>query len=138
MAAVQTQDSDADISAINVTPFVDVALVLLVVSMVTSAEIARQAIEVNLPTAASAGTAVPRTLNLIIEANGIIQLDGEPMQDAALSQAIAKAKANTPEVRAVISADQAVAYRRVVHVIDLVKQQGVHKFALDIAPGTAP
>lgn len=138
MAAVHSDDGDGDISAINVTPFVDIVLVLLIILMVTSTEIARQAIMVNLPSAASAGAAVPPTLNLVIQADGSIHLDGVPMQEPALDLAIAQATADSPDLRAVISADRTVAYQRVVHVIDLVKQRGVSKFALDIVPGATP
>lgn len=116
------------------TPFVDVVLVLLIILMVTSTEIARRAIAVDLPSAASAGQSVPRTLNLVLEADGATKVDGEPVSDEALAPLIRRAKAEDPDVRAVISADQAVPYRSVVHLIDVVKQAGVSQFALDVVP----
>ncbi|MCA9556295.1 MAG: biopolymer transporter ExbD, partial [Myxococcales bacterium] len=66
MAAALDPNPDEAISAINVTPFVDVVLVLLIILMVTSTEIVRRSIQVDLPTAAAAGQAVPRTLNVLV------------------------------------------------------------------------
>lgn len=132
--AAHSPGPDGTISQINVTPFVDVVLVLLIILMVTSTEIARRAIAVDLPSAASAGQSVPRTLNLVLEADGATKVDGEPVSDEALAPLIRRAKAEDPDVRAVISADQAVPYRSVVHLIDVVKQAGVSQFALDVVP----
>ena len=125
------------ISQINVTPFVDVVLVLLVIMMVTSAEIARRSIAVDLPSAASAGQAVPRTLNVVIEADGALKVDGARVDEAELGAVIARTRAAHPDVRAVVSADQRVPYRSVIRLIDIVKQAGVSKFALDVVPGGA-
>lgn len=136
--AATLSNEEGPISAINVTPFVDVVLVLLVVLMVTSTEIVRQALSVDLPRSATADDAVPRTLNVTLSASGEIRLDGEPATESTLSKRVAAAQAADPEVRAVISADQAVAYRGVVRVIDLVKAAGVHRFALDVVPEGAP
>lgn len=134
MAAALDPNPDEAISAINVTPFVDVVLVLLIILMVTSTEIVRRSIQVDLPTAAAAGQAVPRTLNVLVAADGALILDGAPATEAALYDAAAQAKRDDPEVRAVISADHRVAYQRVVAVIDVVKGAGVSRFALDVAP----
>lgn len=136
MAGQLPQDSGT-ISQINVTPFVDVVLVLLVIMMVTSTEIARRAIAVDLPSAASAGQAVPRTLNVVVSADGALRVDGAEVEEAALGEVIRRTRAAHPEVRAVISADQRVPYRSVVRLIDLVKRAGVKKFALDVVPEAA-
>jgi biopolymer transport protein TolR len=136
--AAALEPHDEAISAINVTPFVDVVLVLLVILMVTSTELVRRSIQVDLPTAAAGGQAVPRTLNVVLAADGTLALDGAPVTEAELSIAVAQARATDPEVRAVLSADQRVAYQQVVALIDRVKAGGVHKFALDVAPRGAP
>ncbi len=60
-------------SAINVTPFVDIVLVLLVVLMVSSVHIVRASIEVDLPNASSGGEAVPSTLNIVIKRDGAMR-----------------------------------------------------------------
>jgi len=120
------------ISTINITPFVDVVLVLLVVLMATAFQIVRGAIEVELPKAASAGQAVESTLNIVISADGTMFLDGNVVEEAALSEAVKDEVARNPKVQVVIAGDKAVAYERVIRVIDLVKIHGVQDFALNI------
>lgn len=131
--ALKTEDGP--ISAINVTPFVDVVLVLLVVLMVTSTEIVRRTLSVDLPRSATADDAPPQTLNVVLDATGALLIDGESVSETALRARLAEAKKADPKARAVISADQAVAYRSVVHLIDLVKTAGIHRFALDVVRG---
>jgi biopolymer transport protein ExbD len=134
MAAVDQQQGGA-ISAINVTPFVDVVLVLLVILMVTSTSLVKASIGVDLPKAAAASDTVDRTLNLVIEADGDLLLDGQPIAEAALTQAISAAVTENPEVRAVISADKDAPYHAVIRGIDLAKGAGLGKFALDVERG---
>ncbi len=124
--------NDGVISAINVTPFVDVVLVLLVILMVTSTAIANASLGVDLPRAASAGEGVDRTLNVIVARDGALSLDGAPVDDARLADETRRLAAEHPELRAVISADRDAPYRAVVRAIDVVKSNGVTKFALDV------
>lgn len=130
-----TEQSGGAISAINVTPFVDVVLVLLVILMVTSTSLVKASIGVDLPRAAAATENVERTLNLVIEADGDLLLDGQGIDEAQLAAAVRAALAQDPEVRAVISADRDAAYSAVIRGIDLVKAAGLSKFALDVERG---
>lgn len=125
-------DDDAVMASINVTPFVDVVLVLLVILMVTSNQIVRAQMEVDLPKAASGGDAVPSTLNLVLTADEDLLLDGRLVERAELPARIEALRADDPKLQAVIAADKAVAYGRVVELIDLVKTNGITKFALNI------
>lgn len=130
-----TEQSGGAISAINVTPFVDVVLVLLVILMVTSTSLVKASIGVDLPRAAAATENVERTLNLVIEADGDLLLDGQGIDEAQLAAAVRAALAQDLEVRAVISADRDAAYSAVIRGIDLVKAAGLSKFALDVERG---
>lgn len=123
------------ISAINVTPFVDVVLVLLVILMVTSTAIANASLGVDLPRAASAGEGVERTLNVVVERDGQLRLDGEPTTDDRLAIVTRRLAGEDPKLRAVVSADRDAPYHAVVRAIDLVKANGVTKFALDVERG---
>jgi len=76
-------DEMAPISGINVTPFVDVVLVLLVIFMLTASTIAKGSLEVELPRAASAGSKVESTVNLVLRKDGVLLLDGAPPAIAA-------------------------------------------------------
>lgn len=132
MAAKLGISGEEPIADINITPFVDIVLVLLIILMVTSVKIVKAAIEVDLPTAAAAGEGVSSTLNIVIEADGQMLLDGKPADDAAIIKRVKAERATDPKVQAVIAADKSVAYERVMHAIDLVKSNGVKSFALNI------
>ena len=132
MAAFVNRDDDDVIATINIIPFVDIVLVLLIIFMVTSTAIVRAAIRVDLPSAASAGSEVAATVNLVVTVEGELLLDGEPLDRAAAAERIRARAAEDPDVQAVISADEGLAYGAVVRVIDLVKLAGVRTFALNI------
>jgi len=123
---------DEVIAAINVTPFVDVVLVLLIILMVTSTAIVKASLKVDLPKAASAGASVESTLNVIVMPDGKLMLDGAEIDERALAAAVRREKAANEKVQAVIAADKRVPYGDVVHVIDVVKTNGVTSFALNI------
>lgn len=126
------------IAGINITPFVDVVLVLLVTLMLTSQELARRSFQLDLPTAAHGGEAVPRTLNLVLDAEGVLHVDGEPAPREGLGALLEGRVAEYPELRAVIAADQALPYRDLIALIDIVKGHGISAFALDVVPGAQP
>jgi biopolymer transport protein ExbD len=133
-----SSDDDAGrmIVDINVTPLVDITLVLLIVFMVTAAYIVNPAIKVDLPKAAS-GTETTRTvLGLTLMKDGALYLNGERSSDDGVIHAIGNELPRNPELQAVIAADRAVPHGEVVHLIDLVKRAGVHRFAIDVDPGS--
>ncbi|MCU0662000.1 MAG: biopolymer transporter ExbD [Myxococcota bacterium] len=120
------------IASINIIPFVDIVLVLLIIFMVTSTAIVRAAIKVDLPTAASAGDSVTTTVNLIVTAKGELLLDGQQLPAVDIAKQIRVAVEKDKDTQAVISADKRLAYGEVVKVIDMVKSSGVRSFALNI------
>jgi biopolymer transport protein TolR len=133
MAAVSQGDSEDEvITGINVTPLVDITLVLLIIFMVTATYIVRRAIQVNLPKAANGGEVVGKTFMVIVKADGTVVLDGAPVSDAQLLERVRTEKAKDPEMRAVIAADGDSRHREVIHVIDVLKGEGITKFALDV------
>ncbi len=108
MAALEdAADDDGPISSINIIPFVDIVLVLLVIFMLTSATIIRASLKVELPKAASAGSRVESTLNLVYSKTEQLTIDGQlvtSMRDAGAIVA-RQARAN-PKTQAVIAADK--------------------------------
>jgi len=126
---------DELVSDINITPFVDIILVVLIIFMVTATAIVRQAIEVKLPEAATGSTAEELSLAITVDATRRWYLDGEPTDGAALRAALRAAKAERGDaVVCLIAADHSVPHGEVVKVIDLVKQEGIGKFAINIDP----
>ena len=120
MASAAETSDDTMIVGINVTPLVDVALVLLVILIVTSSYLVSRTIPVDLPKGVTS-EATPTTLALSIDKTGAMFADGVPVDDAALRGRIRSARAGKPELRAVIAADGSSQHRSVVHVIDLLR-----------------
>jgi biopolymer transport protein TolR len=137
MAFTSKRDSGGDeiIADINVTPFVDVSLVLLIIFMVTATYIIAQSIPVDLPKAAT-GENVVTTLAITMTENGDIYLDGAKTDRAALERTVEKAHAQNADLRVVIAADKNVTHGAVVSIIDLVRKLGVSKFAINIDSDT--
>ena len=132
-------DDDGPIAAINIIPFVDIALVLLVVFMLTSVTIVRASLKVELPKAASGGASVTSTLNLVYTRTHQLIINGQPVPSLRAAAGVVKrAYLGNPKVQAVIAADRAVPYGRVVELIDLVKENGIVAFALDVENGPSP
>ncbi|WP_441286029.1 ExbD/TolR family protein [Sorangium sp. KYC3313] len=143
MAATSRNDDDEMISGINVTPLVDITLVLLIIFMVTAKIIVSQSLPLDLPKAAQ-GQEVQLIFGLELHANGDTLADGKKLasEDAILPIA-REAQAKNPELRAVIRADTTVPHGRVIRALDLLKQAGVSKIAFGVTPiapeaGAAP
>src|SRR5262245_35785333 len=123
-------DSGRMIVDINVTPLVDITLVLLIIFMVTASLIVNPAIKVDLPKAASGTEQSRTTLGLTLKKDGALYLNGQPSNDEAVVRYIGSELPKNPELQAIIAADKAVSHGDVIHVIDLVKRSGVHRFAI--------
>ncbi|MBX5483163.1 MAG: biopolymer transporter ExbD [Myxococcaceae bacterium] len=132
------QDNDDEITGINVTPLVDITLVLLIIFMVTANFIVRETVEVDLPRAAHGGETVQGLVNVVMDKDQKLYFDGAEVSEAELLKRIDEALAKDKDTRAIISADQSINYGRVMRLIDLVKGQGIAKFALNIQKDAAP
>ena len=124
------------ISDINVTPLVDITLVLLIIFMVTAPMIVNNpSIKVELPKAASGDETLKSTLALTLqrEAAGgyTLYANGEKTDETKVREMIPTMLKENKDLQAIIAADKGIAYGDVVHVVDLVKTLGVHKFALN-------
>ena len=135
MAGGVSSDPESMITDINVTPLVDIILVVLIIFMLTANLIAKQAIEVDLPQAATGEGTEPTTLALTLTKEGDLYLNGAPTDEAALKAYLPQVVEADPKAQAVIAADKSVSHGRVVRLIDLIRQLGVYKFALNIDPG---
>jgi biopolymer transport protein ExbD len=131
------QDNDEEITGINVTPLVDVVLVLLIIFMVTANFIVRETVEVDLPRAANGGETVQGLVNVVLDKDGKLFFDGAELNEEQLGLKVAEAVAKDKDTRAIISADQSIPYGRVMRLIDVVKGRGIAKFALNIQKDVA-
>ena len=135
MAGGANSDSSEDaITGINVTPLVDIVLVLLIIFMVTAKLIVSKSVPLDLPKAAS-GSDIQTVFSVVLSADGITQVDGKTLpNDDAIFPLAKAAREKNPELRAVIKADNAVAHGRVIHVLDILKQAQVGKIAFGVSP----
>lgn len=136
-------DEEDAITDINITPFVDIILVVLIIFMVTTTTIVERSIKVELPDAAT-GESVSKDVSVAIQmlADRTLTLDGAAITWEALRAFIrserAKTKADGAELICLIGADKNVPHGEVVQIIDLVRQEGVTKFAINIQPVPRP
>ena len=124
--------NDEPISDINIVPFVDIILVVLIIFMVTTPIIMKPSINVNLPQAGSGDETTPSEFSITIQASGTITLNGKPSDEAGLNAYAAQMITQKPDIQAIIAADKEVPHGKVVGVIDAVKSGGVKRFAITI------
>jgi biopolymer transport protein ExbD len=130
--AFEDDDSGRMITDINVTPLVDITLVLLIIFMVTATYIVNPTIKIDLPKAASGTEQTRTTLGLMLSKEGGLYLNGEKSDEAAITRFITGELPRNPDLQAIIAADRVVPHGNVVRIIDLVKRAGVRKFAINV------
>ncbi len=127
------QDSDLEpISGINITPFVDVVLVLLVIFMVTAPIVLKDSLNIKLPTAASLDQKTSQPLGVVITKTGQILISGKPVTQESLTELVRAVLITDPQASAVIAADTDARHGDVVKAIDWLKQSGMNQFAIQI------
>jgi len=119
------------LSEINVTPFVDVMLVLLVIFMVT-APLLQQGIDVNLPQAKGKDLPPEERITLVIKKDGIIYVNDTPMSMPAMKQKLSAISKLNPNV--FLKADKDVPYGLVVEVMSDIKEAGIEKLGMITEP----
>ena len=137
MAGGASEDDD-EITGINVTPLVDVMLVLLIVFMVTANYIANHSIGLKLPKAATGSDPGPVNLAFSIQADGVLKLDGQIINWTDIPANIERLKAEGKQVQALIAADQATPHGQVVKLIDTVRKNGITEFAINVEAELSP
>ncbi len=129
MAIGNNSGQDGMMSEINVTPLVDVMLVLLVVFIITAPLLAPQALKINLPkTDAVAKNDKLQKVSLAIDAKGDISLDSAHLSDEGLAEML-KARATDPQFQLQIQSDEAVNYGRVAQIMAIAQKAGVTKLS---------
>lgn len=136
--AASTQNDDEIISGINVTPLVDIILVVLIIFIVTASLVLRHNIPVDLPQAQTSEQSVEGLINLAVTADGELYLNGRPgtLDDipGLVAETRQKIKDNGGKVSAFISADVQARYGKFAEVVDRLRQEKVSDIALDTRP----
>jgi biopolymer transport protein ExbD len=132
MAGTSSNGTPGPIVGINVTPMVDVVLVLLVIMMVSATYIVSQSLKVELPKTATSDEAASSPAAVTITREGAFFFDGAPVDERELVARLHAAVADHPDVNLIVTADEHAFHGSVVHVIDLAKVEGIAKFAINV------
>jgi biopolymer transport protein ExbD len=126
------------IEGINVTPLVDITLVLLVIFIVTAKLVVTPAVPLDLPKATQSEE-VQTVFAVVVPASGPALLDGAAVDDDALKARAGAVMAKTPDARAVIQADRSVSHGRVMEILDALKAAGLTRVAFGaVRPEMSP
>jgi biopolymer transport protein ExbD len=135
MAGFLSDKPSAPITGINVTPLVDITLVLLIIFMVTAKLVVSRAMPMDLPKAASAGE-VQTVYSVALRADGGLFVNSAPVAtDQDLWKSAKAALTKEPELRAVVHADGKVSHERVMRALDVLRQAGLTRVAFAAEPG---
>jgi biopolymer transport protein ExbD len=119
-------------SAINITPFTDVVLVLLVIFMIATPLLVQSGIKVNLPRAATAETEPERTVTITIDSAGNVYLNRDRVEIANLRAALGRLLGGRTDSPVVIMGDRDVRYDLVIRVLEIAKAAGVKRLSLGV------
>ena len=134
--AMQSNSDDDMITGINVTPLVDVVLVLLIIFMITAPAIYQAAIKVELPKATSGEKTEHVTLRFTLLSNGELRLGKETISKDRVAEAVKTALDKDSTANAIVSADQTLSHGSVMGLIDAIKAAGMTKIAIGVQSST--
>jgi len=129
---------DEPITAINITPMVDIMLVLLIIFMVTASIINAPSIKVELPDAATGEETETTNLGITLDPDANWYLNGEPTTEKDVRALIQSEQKLGNDIQVAIAADESVRHGEFVKVMDVVRQEGVTKFAVNIDHAMSP
>jgi biopolymer transport protein ExbD len=132
MAGTGSNGATGPIVGINVTPMVDVVLVLLVIMMVSATYIVQQSLKVELPKTATSDEAASSPAAVTITRDGAFYFGGAPVDEGQLVSRLRSAVQANADVNLIVTADEHAFHGSVVHVIDLAKVEGICKFAINV------
>ena len=130
--AVQSGSDDEEIGNINITPMVDVILVLLVIFMVTANFLKKESININLPKVAAADPNIAESKQVALTKDGKILFEGSETTLESMIRLLERDAKIQPNMRLTISADEKLPYGRVTEIMGQVRKAGVTRIALSV------
>jgi biopolymer transport protein ExbD len=127
-----TDDADAAITGINVTPLVDVVLVVLIIFMATAPMIARRAIRVDIPKVSKSDKSATEAIAVALDGKRALTVAGKPATLPELKKLLAAAAALKPDQPVTLSADKALPYGEIAELLDAVRSSGIKKVGLEV------
>lgn len=119
------------VADINITPFTDVVLVLLIIFMITTPMLTQHSLKINLPKAQNTEQSQEtKNIEITIDKDGLMYLDGLQLHSKYLEEAVKGALLKNPQRAVIIKGDRDIKYNLVIQVVDIAKKAGATKFAL--------
>ena len=131
MALLPGGDDD-EIGYINITPMVDVLLVLLVIFMVTANFLKQESVNINLPKVNAADPNVAQSIQVALTRDGKLLMEGIDISEDALIRKLSQESKYRPNMRVTLSADERLAYGSIARAMGLIRQSGVTRIALSV------
>lgn len=130
--ASAVSEAEGPITSINVTPLVDILLVVLIIFMATAPLIGKRAMKVDVPRAAHHDRAATDALQITLNAKKQIVVGGQVMTLDAMAKDLAVTVARQPEIQVTFSADKSLGYGDIVSTLDAIRGAGVRKIGLEV------
>lgn len=130
--AMQSNNEENEIGNINITPMVDIMLVLLVIFMVTANFLKKESVNINLPKVSASDPNVAQSVQVAVMKDGKIMLEGSPSDETRLTSSLARSVKLRPNMRVTLSADERLAYGDIAEVMGLIRKSGVARIALSV------
>jgi biopolymer transport protein ExbD len=126
-------DSESDeIGYINITPMVDVLLVLLVIFMVTANFLKMESVNINLPKVNAADPNIAKSVQVALTVNGKLLMEDSEITEERMMLKLSQEAKYRPNMRVTLSADDRLAYGRIAHAMGMIRQSGVTRIALSV------
>jgi biopolymer transport protein ExbD len=132
MAMAAGSNEDEVIDGINITPMVDVILVLLVIFMVTANFLKKESININLPKVQAADPNVSQSVQVALTRDGKILLEGQTITEEKLISTLERDIKFRPNMRLTLSADEKLAYGTIMKLMGVIRKSGVSRVALSV------
>jgi biopolymer transport protein ExbD len=132
MGMGSSKDEDGIISDINITPMVDVILVLLVIFMVTANFLKKESININLPRVAAADPNIKESKQLAVTRDGKLYMEGNLITEESLVREMTREAKYRPNMRVTLSADESLSYGSVSKLMGVLRKCGVSRIALSV------
>ena len=130
--AAATQEDEEMISGINVTPLVDITLVLLIIFMATAHMIMHRSMNLALPKVANTDTAPTQTIQIVLEADKSVALNGQKATPQDLAYNLGQMARLDPLLKVTVLADKRVGWGDMAGVLDIVRGAGVTRIATEV------